>query len=75
MHIYGGGREMKVAVDKFREGCSGAVLIAEPDKNSIEPNFKENKQAGWVRILKKNNVGNFNCNWHNIIYHSIGHIF
>ena len=53
VYIFGRGREITVPIENFREGCSGAVLVAEPDNNSIEPNFKENRRAEWLRNFFK----------------------
>jgi thiol-disulfide isomerase/thioredoxin len=36
--------DVKVPIDKFKEGCTGVVLVAEPDENSIEPGLKENRR-------------------------------
>jgi len=47
--IFERGSEKKVPVDKFKQGCSGAVLVAEPDNKSIEPNFKENRRLECLR--------------------------
>lgn len=42
VHLFKSGQEVKIPMDKFKEGCTGAVLVAEADENSIEPGYKEN---------------------------------
>jgi uncharacterized membrane protein len=44
-HLFKSGRDEKVPIDKFKEGCTGAVLIAEPDENTIEPGLNENRRS------------------------------
>lgn len=43
-HLWGTGGGVKVPLDKFKEGCTGAVLVAEPDEHSIEPGFRANRR-------------------------------
>lgn len=53
VHVFGTGQNIKIPIEKFIEGCSGAILVAEPDKNSIEPKYKENKRSEIFRGFLK----------------------
>lgn len=44
VHLFKSGMKTKVPVEKFKEGCTGAVLVAEPDEESAEPGLKENRR-------------------------------
>ncbi len=44
-HLFKSEKEIKIPIEKFREGCSGAVLVAEPDEESVEPGLKENRRS------------------------------
>lgn len=41
-------KRIDVPVDKFIEIWSGVVLLAEPDAESIEPNYRQNKRKEWL---------------------------
>lgn len=47
-HLFKSRRDVKIPIDKFKEGCMGAVLIAEPDENTIEPGFKANRSRDLI---------------------------
>jgi len=42
VQIFKSGQDVKIPMDKFKEGCTGAVLVAEADENSIEPGYEAN---------------------------------
>jgi uncharacterized membrane protein len=48
-----GGKKIKIKVEKFKEMWTGVVLIAEPDENSIEPNYIQNRQDELVTKIRK----------------------
>ena len=47
------GKAIKVSIDEFKKTWSGIALIAESDKDSIEPNYKENKKNELFKIIQK----------------------
>ena len=40
------------SIQDFIKNWTGIVLIAYPDKNSIEPDYKKNKQTEWIKKFK-----------------------
>lgn len=52
VHYIWKSKEIKVSVEEFKESWSGVVLIAEPDEDSIEPEYKENKQKELFGIIQ-----------------------
>ena len=53
VHYIWQGKEVTVSVDEFLKSWSGAVLLAEANEQSIEPDYKENRQKEWLVMLKK----------------------
>jgi len=40
-------------IAEFIEGWSGVVLLAEPTKKSIEPDYKQHKKIEWLNLLRQ----------------------
>jgi uncharacterized membrane protein len=46
------GKDIRVAIDEFKKSWSGIALIAEPDEESIEPNYKGHKKGELAAIIQ-----------------------
>jgi uncharacterized membrane protein/thiol-disulfide isomerase/thioredoxin len=47
------GKEISIPVEEFNKRWSGVVLLAEPNENSIEPNYKESKKKEIFQTTQK----------------------
>jgi len=48
-----GGETINTSKERFLEYWSGIALIAEPNEDSAEPNYKKNKREEVINVLKK----------------------
>lgn len=46
------GKQIDIAIDYFKQIWSGVVLLAEPDKDSIEPNYAISYKKEWLGRIK-----------------------
>lgn len=46
------GKHIRILIDEFKKSWSGIALIAEPDGESIEPNYKENKKRELASVIQ-----------------------
>lgn len=51
------GRDLTVGYEDFRNIWSGIVLLAEPDEDSIEPEFSKHLQTVWINRIGKGILG------------------
>lgn len=45
-------KQINLAIDKFIEIWSGVVLIAEPDEQSAEPDYRQNQRKEWLNKVQ-----------------------
>lgn len=45
-------KQINIAIDKFIEIWSGIVLIAEPDQQSVEPDYRQNQRKEWLNKVQ-----------------------
>lgn len=45
-------KQIDIAMDRFLEIWSGIVLLAEPNKESVEPNYRENQKKEWFSKIQ-----------------------
>jgi uncharacterized membrane protein len=46
-------KKIKMAIDTFKELWTGVVLIAEPDENSIEPDYVKNRKSELINEIRR----------------------
>ena len=56
VHYVWQGKNVDVTLDEFLKSWSGTVLLAEENENSIEPDYKKNRQKEWLAMLKKGGI-------------------
>lgn len=47
------GKKLEVSLTEFKDSWTGVVLVGEADKDSIEPNYNENKKKGLIKQIQQ----------------------